>query len=132
MISFANNKTWSVFLFGNNSLHMRWLGSATSELAHKWQRSPTPEMAQVLICEGPWTMERAFLLREIHAQMHAPRMIVFSGPVSLPEQTILEALMDHVDVFLPEGIEQFWRGDTQDLMIKFLESSPEYALDGLL
>jgi len=73
-----------------------------------------------VICEGPWTKERSYILRQILSVMESPKLVIFSGMVALHEQTVLEGILGHVDIFLPEGIEQFWRTDTQDLIDHFL------------
>lgn len=122
MISFAKKQPRRVFLFGGNSLHMRWAAASSGLQLKKWQRMANAKSAELMICEGPWTQERAFILRKALNDLMLPRMMIFSGAISLQEQTVLEGLLDHVDVFLPEGIEQFWRADTQELILGFLSS----------
>ncbi len=120
MISFAKDEPKKVFLFGSSSLHMRWAAASSGLQLKNWQRMANVSTSEVIICEGPWTQERAFILRQALGEMSGARMMIFSGGISLQEQTVLEGLLDHVDIFLPEGIEQFWRADTQEIVLGFL------------
>lgn len=101
---------------------MRWAAASSGVQLKNWQRMASAKSAEVIICEGPWTQERAYILRQAFNDLKTPRMMVFSGGISLQEQTVLEGLLDHVDIFLPEGIEQFWRADTQELILGFLNT----------